>query len=142
MNPSPIRGSLWSVALLAIATSACGTSLSGPDPVAFEDLTWKLESLGYADGTTVTVEDPDTFTALFAGDGRLHVKADCNVCNGSFGSDDGSISVGPLACTRAYCSSAPLDTDYTSALQAATTIASVDAKLVLRSPDATLTFTR
>ncbi len=142
MNLSPIRGSLWSVVVLAVAASACGTSLTGPDPVAFEDVTWKLESLAYADGTSVTIENPDAFTALFASDDRLHVQADCNVCNGSFGSEDGSISVGLLASTKAYCFSAPLDTDYTSALQAARTVATPDGKLLLHAPDVTLTFGR
>ena len=142
MNSSPIRGSLWAVVVLAIAASSCGTSLAGPDPVAFEDVTWKLESLAYTDGTSVTIADPDAFTALFAGGERLHVQADCNVCNGSYGAEDSSISISPLGCTRAYCFSAPLDTDYVSALQAATTIQGIDGKLLLRAPDVTLTFGR
>jgi len=142
MNLSPARGSLWSVAILAIAASACGTSLTGPDPVAFEDVTWKLESFAYADGTSVTIENPEAFTALFTSDDRLHIQADCNVCNGSFASEDASIAVSLLACTKAYCSSAPLDTDYTSALQGATAIATRDGRLLLSSPDVTLTFGR
>ena len=142
MSLSPARVSLRSVATLAIAASACGTSLTGPDPVAFEDVTWKLESLANADGTSVTIENPDAFTAFFANDDRLHVQADCNVCNGSFASEDASIAVSLLACTKAYCFSAPLDTDYTSVLQGVTTIAAGDGKLLLSSPDATLTFGR
>ena len=142
MNLSPNRGWLGSVVLLAVAASACATSPTEPDPIAFEDVTWKLESLAYADGTSATIADPDAFTVLFASDERLHAQADCNVCNGSFASEDASIAVRLLACTKAYCSSAPLDTDYTSALQAATTIAARDGKLLLSSPDATLTFGR
>ena len=142
MNLSPARGSLRSVAILGLAASACGTSLTGPDPLAFEDVTWKLESLAYADGSSVTIENPDAFTALFASDERLHAQADCNVCNGSYGTVDSSISISPLGCTRAYCVSAPLDTDYISALQAATSIEGVDGKLLLRAPNVTLTFRR
>ena len=142
MNLSAKRGWLGSVVILAIAASACGTSPTEPDPVAFEDVTWKLESLAYADGTSTTIADPDAFTALFASDERLHAQADCNVCNGSYGTVDSSISISPLGCTRAYCLSAPLDTDYISALQAATSIEGVDGKLLLRAPDVTLTFRR
>lgn len=142
MKEFPARASLWSVMILAVAASACGTSPTGPEPVVFEDVTWRLESLSYSDGSTETIEDPDAFTALFASDGRLHAQADCNVCNGSYGSDGAAISVGLMACTRAYCLSAPLDTDYIGVLQAATTISLSDDKLLLRAPDASLTFRR
>jgi len=142
MKEFPAWASLWSVLILAVAAGACGTGPTAPDPVLFEDMTWKLESLSLSDGSTVTIQEPDKFTALFASDGRLHAGADCNICNGSYESEGESISVGLLACTRVYCASAPLDTDYVGALQAATTISMSDGKLLLHGPNASLTFRR
>jgi len=142
MNLFPKASSVLFVPVLAIVTTACGTSPTDPGLTQFEDVTWKLQSVDYTNGDAVNIEDPDAFTALFASDERLHIQADCNVCNGSYGAEGGALSVSPLACTRAFCFSAPLDTDYVSLLQSATTIAATDDELLLRGPLGSLSFRR
>jgi heat shock protein HslJ len=78
---------------------------------------WQLVSLQKAGGPVTPAPAPDRFTADFRADGRLHVQADCNVCNSSYEAGPGSLEVDPvMACTRAYCLSAPLDTQYTALL--------------------------
>ena len=135
------RGWLPCVAA-AVLVAACGDTETSPSSVEELHGAWQLVAILGQDGTDVRPANPAAYTAEFTPDGGLRLNADCNVCNGSYGTVDSSISISPLGCTRAYCFSAPLDTDYISALQAATHVATADGKLVLRTPDATLTFRR
>ncbi len=82
--------------------------------------TWQMVSLQ----KTAQAQQPAplgvTLTADFQPDGQLLVQADCNMCRSSYAAGpDGSLRVGPMACTRAYCSSAPVDTDFAGLLSSA-----------------------
>jgi len=103
---------------------------------------WQLVSLQEAGGPVVAAPAPESFTAEFRADGRLHVQADCNVCNTSYEAGPGSLEVGLMACTRAYCASAPLDTTYVSLLGDSTSWTVEDARLELRSASGVLRFER
>jgi heat shock protein HslJ len=108
------------LALAALVTAlACTGDLAddGADDIAGH--VWTLRALQRVDGTAVTLPEGN-FTAQFQDGGRLSVRADCNTCTGGYQVDDRQMSLTALACTRAFCTrSAPVDTDYVVALQAA-----------------------
>jgi heat shock protein HslJ len=127
-----------------LALAACG---SGANPAA-DSLpaagasvpaalagNWVLESLAQAGQPTARPAEPALFTAAFETDGRLRLKADCNGCASSFVAGAASLDVSPMACTRAYCASAPLDTDFAGLVSGAKTWSVAAGKLTLRSED-------
>jgi heat shock protein HslJ len=81
--------------------------------------TWRAVSVKVGGAETV-VPQSVTLTAQFAADGRLNLVADCNRCAAGYSAAPGTLSVTPMACTRAYCSSAPLDEHFASLVSAAT----------------------
>jgi heat shock protein HslJ len=130
------------VALTAgLGALACDTSVTGPDAGSLLG-TWRLTALQQSPGPAVPITDPSLFTATFGADGKVNVKADCNVCNGSYTAQGQQIEIGPMACTLAYCQSAPLDTRYTELLQSATTWSVQGVVLELRSSQGLLLYRR
>jgi heat shock protein HslJ len=102
----------------------------------------KLQSLTRADATTVTISDPQMFTLEFLENNRLAVKADCNRASGSFVVNGSTLTIGPMAVTKAYCASAPLDDEFLRLLSG-DTVATVSAtSLVLTSSRGALRFSR
>jgi heat shock protein HslJ len=77
------------------------------------------------------------FVADFGVDGDLYIEADCNVCSAAYhAEDEGALEVlGPVPCTLAYCSTAPLDTRFLRVLQAARSWSIEESTLRLSSPD-------
>ena len=120
--PSPLA-----VGALMLGLAGCGLngaaslpeapSASGSAPTVGAGLpagTWRLVALREAGQAEVAIARPDLFTADFGADGRVHLRADCNRCTGAYTSGAGSLTVGPMACTRAYCAAtAPLDDTFT-----------------------------
>jgi heat shock protein HslJ len=94
---------------------------------------WQLVTLTKSGLSAVAVAEPQRFTASFAADGRVALRADCNRCSGGYSADGGKLAVGLMACTRAYCSSAPFDTTFASLVQQATTWTATKGGLELRS---------
>lgn len=123
---------------IAVSAAACGESVTGPVGDV-RGTTWRLESLQRAGAPAVT-PPPGTFTLRFAEDGRLEVRADCNGCGSTFELAGSSLSVGVLACTRAFCPSAPFDTEYVTLVDEATTVERDGSALVLRGPSGVLRF--
>ena len=115
------------------ASSQDGSSLVG---------SWQLVSLTEAGKATVNVPAPERFTATFGSDGQVSLLADCNRCAGSYKSQGSGLTLGPMACTRAYCQSAPLDTDYAGLVSQATTWSSAGGTLELRCDAGVLEFRR
>jgi heat shock protein HslJ len=68
------------------------------------------------------------FNVAFA-NAALQAKADCNACAGAATLAGATLTVGPLACTRAACASAPLDTRFASLLDGPLTVR-VNARLL------------
>lgn len=122
-----------------LLVASCGESALGPSTVQGE---WRLVSLTRADQSTVVIPDPSRFTARFDEGGRAALRADCNTCNGSWSLADGTLAAGPFACTRAFCSSAPLDTQFAGILEGRSTARGTDARLVLASERGRLVFER
>jgi heat shock protein HslJ len=124
----------------AALAAACAGEVTGPRQVQGE---WRLQAIQQPGGGTTTIADPARFTISFGADGRLSVRADCNSCGGSYRLADGSLSTGPLACTRAFCvSTAPLDTVFVTVLDGRSTVRLGGGRLTVRSERGTLVFER
>ena len=140
--------------VLLVATVACGGSaerLTGaalPPTEGGGTLTarsrlelvgaWQLVSLTETGKDSVSVGEPERFTAEFGADGRVSLRADCNRCSGGYTATTGALTVGPMACTRAYCSSAPLDMTFTMLVSEATTWTAAKSSLELRGDSGVL----
>jgi heat shock protein HslJ len=118
---------------LAASVVACGGSALGPaapsspsgttggDVVAqgVRPLvgTWTAVSVK-AGGEEVLVPEAVKLTAEFQADGRLNLVADCNRCMATYSATPDTLTVTPMACTRAYCASAPLDEHFAGLVSA------------------------
>lgn len=134
----------------ALVAAACGGSRSALTSSA-PDLTigsdglagsWRLVSLQESGHETTPIQEAERFTAEFSDDGRVRLKADCNVCTAAYKADAGSLSVSPMACTRAACSSAPLDTTYAALVGSSESWSVADGLLELRSSAGVVRFRR
>jgi len=103
---------------------------------------WQLQSLTRSDSSTVVVAEPERFTLEFVSGERLAIRADCNRASGAYGLSGATLSVGPLASTKAYCSSAPFDDEYLSLLGGDNAASVTATTLVLSSPRGALRFGR
>lgn len=136
--------------LSATFSIACDESMAAPSPTGqsavappVTDGVWRLQSFLRTDATSVPVPDPDRFTIEVAADGRLAVVADCNRCSGSYSQSSGALKVGPaMACTKAFCSTAPFDSQYTAALSDARLVRATDTTLEFASSAGVLKFAR
>jgi heat shock protein HslJ len=139
--------------LAAVSLTACqGSSPTAPSPSSTTtpggalsidtNAVWKLQSLVRAGSSETTINDPSVFTLSLAEDKVLRVQADCNRATGGYATSGSTITVGPLAATRAYCASAPIDTDYLSLLGGDSTVSISGSTLQLSSSRGTLKFTR
>jgi heat shock protein HslJ len=131
MDPSTSPSALLPGGDGSVKISASG--LEGP--------TWKLSTLETTAGTPAAVVNGGRFTARFS-DGRLEVRADCNLGHASYKAGDSTLSVSLMALTRAYCESAPLDAAYVSALGSARSYSITGSELVVVSERGRLTFKR
>lgn len=141
---------------LGLTAVACGSSTHGlttPTPPAFgsgaagassQDLlgSWQLLSLTETGQPTVSVPPSEVFMATFGDDRRVSLVADCNRCTGGYTAKSNTLTVGPMACTRAYCQSAPLDTTFAGLVSGATTWTSSGTGLELRCDAGVLRFQR
>ena len=106
-------------AVVAVFLLAGGCDESPTRPSDIEGQTWRLVSLERAGAASTTIADPSRYTLRFVDGGRVNVRSDCNSCGGAYSLTGTSLSVGALACTRAFCGDASLDGEYTRALQTA-----------------------
>jgi len=108
---------------------------------ALEGPTWNLSALEPATGTPSPVVNGERFTARFS-EGRLEVRADCNLGRAAYTAGDATLSVGLMALTRAACESAPFDTSYVAALEKARSYSVNGSELVIVSERGRLSFMR
>jgi heat shock protein HslJ len=132
----------WTAAvLLALALAACDEAPLAPSTAT--DTAWKLESIERDGQSAVPVPDPGRYTLQLDPTGRLSVRADCNTCGGSYTLSGPSLTVGnALACTRAFCGTASLDTAFLAALSGTQTVTVSATNLALRGNGTTLRFRR
>ena len=118
---------------------SCGTDVLGPSELRGE---WRLASLQRPDHSTTAVPAALRLTADFGADDRLGLRADCNVCGGSFALEGEALVAGPFACTRAFCSSSPLDSEFVGLLDGRSSVRADGDRLVLSSERGSLIFVR
>ena len=99
---------------------------------------WQLVSATPTGSATIDAGEPGRFTAEFSADGRVSLRADCNRCSGGYSATTSALTVGPMACTRAYCSSAPLDTTFAMLVSDATAWTVTNGRLELRGDSGVL----
>ena len=135
----------------ALALAACGGTLTGPSvapatppaALAIESNTvWHLRSLATADGAIHVIDDPSLFTLTLTDDGKVAARVDCNRALGGYTISGNTVSIGPLASTKAYCGEMSFDSEFLTLLGGETTATVSGATLQLSSARGTLTFAR
>ena len=133
---------LAGAALIAVGSASCSSdTLTSPTSASQLNGTWRLFQM--TQGGSVHNEEltAGRFNATFSTD-RIDVKADCNTCTGPATLSGSTLTVSALACTRAACASAPLDTRFTSVLDGALTVRINNRLLQLNSAQNELRFER
>jgi heat shock protein HslJ len=142
---------LNSVLLAALFLAACSGTIAAPSnapsaPIASlaiqTNAVWHLRSIVSADGSVLTIDDPSLFTLMLTDDGKVSARADCNRASGAYSLSGNSLSIGPIASTRAYCTSAPVDQQFLMLLGGENAVTTSDITLQLSSPGGTLRFGR
>ena len=135
-----VRGLVATIGLAACSgaggpTETTSTATPAPDVAQLQG-TWTVTSLQEA-GETASPAPEGRFVADFGPDEDLDIQADCNVCSAAYSaSDEGTLEVtGPIPCTLAYCSTAPLDTRFLALLEGASTWSIEASALQLSSTD-------
>lgn len=125
---------------LAVGLAAC-EGFTGPSKSSLEGR-WELVSLQPAGQPAVPAPAGASFNAEFGTDGRLSLAADCNRCGSTYEAGSGTLSVGLMACTLAYCPTAPVDTQFSGLVQASQNWRLDNGELELRSAEGTLRLRR
>lgn len=133
------KTTLLAIVAAGALASSCGEDIVGPSRLRGE---WRLVSLQRADHSATPVAATLRLTADFGEDDRLSLRADCNVCGGDYAVEGGALVAGPFACTRAFCPSAPLDTEFVGLLDGRSTVRADGERLVLTSNRGALVFVR
>lgn len=126
------------VALALSAAIACDETPTSPSDLV--NLNWQLVSIARSGSAVIAVPDPARYTIQFTDGGRVAIRSDCNTCGGPYTLSAAALSLGPLACTRAFCGSTSLDSTFTDALAGARSLARTGSELVIRGNDVELRF--
>lgn len=152
MHP-PMTRQLWHVTgVVAIFASVLFGACSGPTSPSYLDGqartaeriagTWTLVAQQLPGQAEVAPPARAIFSLEIA-DGRAAITADCNRCNGAAAVGTSTVTVGPLlACTRAFCASAPFDDAFLRVLAGESAAAIDVTTLTLRSDRGVLRFRR
>jgi heat shock protein HslJ len=77
---------------------------------------WAWQSLEMSDGSVTAVKNPEQYTAEFMDDGTLNLRADCNLGNGAYTEDSGSLTIEAAILTRKACPPGSLSTQFVDRL--------------------------
>ncbi len=80
---------------------------------------WQLVEIQMMNDRVFVPAAAELYTAQFGSDGSFSARADCNRLSGSYADIDSQLLFGPLASTKALCSSESLYQIYTDAFHAA-----------------------
>jgi heat shock protein HslJ len=117
---------------VAVAPVLVGGAPATPGPeVGLPPVVWQLIAIAPPGGPAVVPDDPAKYTVQFRPDGRVAVRADCNLGQGSYTVGGGSLTIGPIATTRVACPQGSLFDDYVSSLGKVASFAYDGAALVL-----------
>jgi heat shock protein HslJ len=120
------------------SASASGAVAVAPDVAG----AWTLVSI-QPSGEAVQVKPATAdYSAIFE-NGRISLRADCNVCSGLATVSSGAVSIGPvLACTRAACPTMEFASVYVSLLAGEHSAATDGRSLTLQSAGGIVRFQR
>jgi heat shock protein HslJ len=92
------------VSAVLVGVTACVAPSTGPGVPPLTGTVWELQQIQMNDDTLLTANPPANYTAEFADDGQVFMRADCNRAVGSFEElADGRISVTLGPTTLAAC---------------------------------------
>jgi heat shock protein HslJ len=126
--------------VLSVSLAAC-EGLTGPSTSSLQG-TWQLVSLQPSAQPQAPAPSGAVFSVEFGSDGRVSVAADCNRCGSTYQADRDTLHVGLMACTLAYCATAPVDTQFSGLVSAAESWSVAGGELELRSAQGTLRLRR
>lgn len=142
---------LHTALMAGLSLVACSGSMSGPStapsvPISSlaidTNAVWHLRTIISAGGSALTIEDPSLFTLQLTVHRKAEARADCNRASGGYTISGNMLSIGPIASTRAYCATAPVDQQFLMLLGGENSITASDAALQLASARGTLKFGR
>lgn len=108
------------LALTGALVGACDESLTSPS--ALVGHSYQLLAIDRSGLPSTPAPGDRRFTIEFQDGGRLAVRADCNSCSGTFELSGSTVTIRPLACTRAFCGNDSLDTPFLQALSDAKSV--------------------
>ena len=131
-------------ALLALSmnVAGCGEGIGPSLPVIIGGA-WKLNSIHVTStNTTTVISRPENYTVTFEEGSRVGIKADCNVCGGTYSLSGEALSITETFCTRAYCGDASNDRAFLEALSSATHVRVSENQLTISSSKSEARFSR
>ena len=103
---------------------------------------WQWEKTVTAGNSLVAPRDATLYTVQFMPDGALYIRADCNSGRGTYELVGESLTVGPLALTRAACAPGSLSEPFVGQIAGAVSLHVGEVELTVGLPDgSTMTFT-
>jgi len=130
----------WALLLPMLILGAVACDDNPVAPTRISNITWKLESIERAGSPAISIPNPEQYTLRLEDNGQASLRADCNTCNGRYALDGSSISISAVACTRAFCSLASFDGNYTAALESIRAVAVSGNTLTMSGPGLSLRF--
>jgi heat shock protein HslJ len=132
------------IGVLVATLLAVGCTTDQPSAPTTDQLggVWRLVSMRPAGQGEVPAPANASYSLTFA-DGRVSVRADCNICNGVFSLTGQTLTAGPtLICTRAACPTMAFENTYTQLVAGDSTVSLNGVTLTLTSSRGILRFTR
>lgn len=133
MHPPLVR-SIAALAMVVVLV-ACGPveprrpltpgSVNAPPPpmaatgdALLTETLWSWKETVMRGNRRIAPDAPDRYTLLFQPGGVVSVRADCNRGSASYALNGASLSLGPIALTRAMCPPGSRDTEFLAELAA------------------------
>lgn len=108
---------LATASAVLLGATACVSPSTGPGVPPLTGSIWELQQIQMNDGTLLTANPPQNYTAEFAEDGQVFVKADCNRAIGQFTeAADGRITISLGPTTLAVCPEGSISPQFLQAL--------------------------
>lgn len=101
------------------------------DPGALLGVEWRLAEIHPANAAVLNAGDPLRYTITFGGDGSFGGQLNCNRVSGTYESDGGKLTFGPVASTMAFCEEDNIAIPYAQALNSVLSFVIVDGRLVV-----------
>lgn len=125
---------------LCLAAVSCSDSPSAPSAAQIAG-TWNVVTVR-ATGGSDQARPAGAQYHMTIDNGRVSLRVDCNTCTGNATQSSTTLSLGPMACTRAFCATAAFETTITSILSGDHTAAIRGNTLTLTSSRGVVRFER